>query len=445
MDATTNLDDEDVGFSPHEPSTEAIIAAAAKLSPVEYDQQRKAISDKLGIRTSTLDDEVKIIRGEHAEKPQGRVLTLEPTEPWEQPVRLADVLDALANALDRHMVLSTAARDVIALWVAHTWVFDRYQHTPRLGITSPEKRCGKSTLLDVVRAVTCRSLKADNISTASVYRTVEALKPTLLIDEADTHLRDNEELRGVLNSGSEASGMVIRVQEIDGVQQPVGFTTFAPAALAAIGAIPGTLEDRALPVRLQRKTAAQIITKLREPGAREALHDIARQLARWAQDVRHLPCNPDLPAALNDREGDISVPLVSLADAAGEEWPRRGRAALVELFGARAADDDAAGTGTMLLADIRTIFDQSSGTLRIASVRMAELLGAMEERPWAEWRQGKPMTAPQLARALRPFGVRPMTMRIEGSKPEKGYQKDHFADAWARYLSQSPQGGGFNR
>lgn len=50
------------------------------------------------------------------------------------------------------------------------------------------------------------------------------------------------------------------------------------------------------------------------------------------------------------------------------------------------------------------------------------------------------MTATQLARALAPFGVRPQTIRFEGEKRiAKGYYRDGFGDAWARYLGQSEE------
>ncbi|MBX6385490.1 MAG: hypothetical protein IRZ07_21380, partial [Microbispora sp.] len=111
-----------------------------------------------------------------------------------RPQRGRDILEG------RHVVMSPAAADCTALWIAHTWVYDRFQHSPRLSITSPVKRCGKSTLLDVLRATCHRPLKADNISASGVFRTVEALRPlTLLVDEADSFLGDNEELRGILN------------------------------------------------------------------------------------------------------------------------------------------------------------------------------------------------------------------------------------------------------
>ena len=67
------------------------------------------------------------------------------------------------------------------------------------------------------------------------------------------------------------------------------------------------------------------------------------------------------------------------------------------------------------------------------SAELAEKLGKLEERPWPEWRQGKPMTAPQLARALAPFGVRPANIR-RGMEVVKGYRREHFEEAWTRYV-----------
>jgi len=57
----------------------------------------------------------------------------------------------------------------------------------------------------------------------------------------------------------------------------------------------------------------------------------------------------------------------------------------------------------------------------------------MEDRPWPEWRQGKPITPRQLARQLEAFSIRPGTIRTEAGTP-KGYKKDAFNDAWSRYL-----------
>jgi Protein of unknown function (DUF3631) len=424
----------------------AEIARLAALDPVAYDRERDAAAERMRIRVSTLDAQVQAARPK-PEAANGRAVALAEVEPWSEPVAGAELLLDLVAAIRRHVVLSSSAADCAALWIAHTRVHHRFQHSPRLSITSPVKRCGKSTLLDVLRATCRRPLKADSISASGVFRTVEALRPlTLLVDEADAFLGGNEELRGVLNSGFERSGEVVRVAEVRVELQPVRFATFCPVALAGIGRLPGTLEDRAVPIVLQRKAAAEGVVKLRAPGARAALRDLARKLARWAADrARHLAAEPEVPDALGDREGDISVPLLSIADDAGGEWPARARRALLEVFGHRAATEGGAEADTLLLADIRGLFLGLSATRLTSDVIVARLV-EMEERPWPEWRAGRPMTKAQLARALAPFGVRPGTIRT-GAGTAKGYRREAFEEAWARYLpagtSPSASAGGF--
>lgn len=415
----------------------------AALDPIDYDRERDAAAKALGCRVPTLDAEVSARRPATRAGAAGRGVSLPAVDPWPEPVAGGAVLDALAAAVRRHVILPPAAADAVALWIAHTWVAERFQHTPRLAVTSPAKRCGKSTLLDVLRATCRRPVKADNISASGVFRTVEALRPlTLLLDEADAFLAENEELRGVLNSGFEHSGEVIRVVEVGGEWQPVRFATFAPLALAGIGTLPGTLEDRAVPIPLRRKGAGEAAVKLRAPGARAGLAELARKLARWADDRgKALDPAPAIPDAMGDREGDIAVPLLAVADDAGGDWPERARKALLALFGERARAGGNQDAGTLLLADLRRLFDgvvggTGTGTGTATALFSADLvrrLGGMEGRPWPEWKQGKPMTANQLARALAPFGVRPRTVRA-GAETAKGYHREDFEDAWGRYL-----------
>jgi hypothetical protein len=58
----------------------------------------------------------------------------------------------------------------------------------------------------------------------------------------------------------------------------------------------------------------------------------------------------------------------------------------------------------------------------------------LEERPWAEYSGGKPVTKAKLARLLRPFGVVSRTIRLPDGKTAKGYLLDQFPDPFARYL-----------
>jgi putative DNA primase/helicase len=415
---------------------EETISRLAKLPPLEYDRSRDLEAKRLGCRVTSLDIVVTKARGE-ADPATGRGITLRDPEPWPEPVEGGVLLDLLSSAVHRHVVLSDISADAVALWIAHTWVYSRFEHSPRLGITSPLRRCGKSTLMEVLRETCRRPLKADNLSASGVFRTVEALRPlSLLIDEADTFMRDNEELRGVLNSGYERSGQVIRVVERKDEHVPVVFATYCPVALAAIGDLSLTLADRALPIRLQRKAHADRVEKLRASGNRAALTDLRRKLARWAKDCfGDLSNDPPVPEALNDREGDISIPLLAIAAHAGQAWAERGRRALLGIFGLRAETEGNADAGALLLADLHQIFNEHSAE-RMPSVTICKHLKAMEDRPWPDWKQGKPMTPTQLARELRPFRIQPTTIR-NGEKTPKGYHKGAFEEAWSRYLPQS--------
>jgi hypothetical protein len=415
---------------------EDAVSRLRKLSPFEYDRVREAEAKRLDIRVGVLDRLVtKSLHDPAAGKPpSGRPVPFRGVELWPEPVDTAGLLDDLADAVLQHIVLSNAAATAVALWIAHTWVYDRFTHSPRLTITSATKRCGKSTLLAVLEATCRRALKADNVSTAGVYRIVEASSPLcLLIDESDTFLRQNDELRGVLNSGFEQSGQVIRVVEMNQDHVPVAFQTYCAMALAAIGAIPGTIADRAVPVRLDRKAANQPVEKLRAAGNRQKLANLERKLARWSADVAcSLNLTPSIPAALNDREGDICIALLAIADHAGPVWASRARDALLTVFRVRRIDEGDAETGTLLLADILTIF-RGHSTLRMSSEDLCRSLTDLEDRPWPEWRRGRPMSKTQLAAALRPFRIHPTTIR-EGTITAKGYYRDAFADAWNRYL-----------
>jgi putative DNA primase/helicase len=406
----------------------------AMLTPIAYDRERIAVAERLGVRASTLDAEIEALRSK-GDAATGRGVSLPEAEPWPLPVAGAELLDALAAAIRRHVVLPPHVADVLAAWAIHTHVAERFQHTPRLGITSPTKRCGKSTLLQVLALVCRRVLRADNISASGVFRTVEAFAPlTLLIDEADTFLRENEELRGILNSGFERGGEVIRVVEIQGEHQPIRFRTFAPCAIVSIGALPATIEDRSIPVAMQRRAGGEMVEKLRASGARKHLAELARKCTRWAADHGpRLDPDPQVPDALNDREGDISIPLLAIADAAGADWPARIRNGLISMFGHRQGEDRGADVGTLLLGDIKAIFLELSAT-RLASAEIVDRLNKLEHRPWPEWRHGKPMSAPQLARALAPFGVRPGTIRLASGQTPKGYHREVFEEAWERYL-----------
>ena len=311
-----------------------------------------------------------------------------------------------------------------------------------LALVSPEKRCGKTTLLDWLSHLVCRAMPASNISPSALFRSVETWRPTLLIDEADTFLGSNEELRGILNSGhTRATAYVVRTVGED--FEPTPFSTWGAKAIALIGKLPDTLQDRAIAIELRRKLPTESVEKLRHADPAE-FDKLARQCARFAADnaVRIRVARPSIPDELNDRAADNWEPLLAIADAAGGKWPELARKAASVLSG---ASPDSDSTKTELLRDIQTAvvggFDEEghfvkgrfAGRDKVGSAELVEALTADPAGRWCEFSRGKALTQRQLARLLESFRIKPASVR-EGATTMKGYRTDSFKDNFDRYL-----------
>jgi hypothetical protein len=73
---------------------------------------------------------------------------------------------------------------------------------------------------------------------------------------------------------------------------------------------------------------------------------------------------------------------------------------------------------------------------RIFSRALVGELLACGERPWDELRKGKPVTEAWVAQKLRPYGIKPRTIRI-GEQVAKGYLEEDFLDTFRRYIPKS--------
>ena len=113
----------------------------------------------------------------------------------------AELLDEIRDTSAKHVVLPDGGAEAIALWVLFAHCHDCFDVSPLLAFTSATPECGKSTVLTLIGVLVPRALSASNITPAAVFRTVEKWHPTLIIDEADTFIGDNDELRGILNCG----------------------------------------------------------------------------------------------------------------------------------------------------------------------------------------------------------------------------------------------------
>jgi len=369
---------------------------------------------------------------EKAEKAkQGREVDFNEPDPWSDRVDGAALLDSMVGTFSKYIALPDHAAAALALYVMHAYTVDTCFTSPILAITSPMPRCGKTIVLIVLGAFVPRRMFASSVTPAVLFRTIEKYGPTLLIDEADTFIADNEELRGVLNSGhTRTTAVVIRAVGDD--HDPREFSTWCPKAIAMIGKLPTTLADRSIEVPMRRRTPGELVERLRQDRIESECADQRSQAARWALDsvVYLTNADPDVPTALHDRAADCWRPLLAIADCAGGHWPALAREAALGLSGV--TEEEEQPFDQLLLNDVKIVFDTKKVD-RLSSADIIAALRTMDAKPWLTCgRDGNGLTPFLLSRCLKNFKISPVRIRF-GSELCNGYYKHAFVDAWERY------------
>jgi hypothetical protein len=363
--------------------------------------------------------------------------TLEPGRA--SPGEGAEVLNRIVTFIRRFVSVSDSQAIVLTLWVAHTHVFVAAECTPYMAITSAEKQCGKTRLLEVLDVLVANSWLTGQVTAAVLARKIgDDVPPTLLLDESDAAFAGEKEyveaLRGILNSGYRKGGKYSRCVGQGTKMQVRDFSSFCPKAIAGIGKLPDTIADRSIPIRLKRAARGEGVARFRRREVLPEAEQLRNDQLIWCTSLDSILeyVRPELPDELSDRKQDVAEPLLAIADAAGGDWRDKARRALIELCAeARALEDS---IGVQLLGDIRNIL-VDRGIDRIPSCELATALAEIETSPWAEYSKGKPISKNKVAYILNRYEIKSGTIRLHGDRTAKGYYKDDFADAWSRYLS----------
>ncbi len=362
---------------------------------------------------------------------RGQSIILSDPEPWDYPVEAQELLGDIVAFLKRFLVLPQAGPATVALWIVHTYGLAAFFISPILAVLSSQKRCGKTLALDILGRLVSRPLFSGNLTAAVAFRAVEKFQPTLLIDEADTYLPKNDELKCVLNSGHrKATATIVRAVGED--FEPRVFSCWSAKSIAGIGKLPDTLEDRSIVVEMRRKTPREQVERLRQESTVVESEELRQRIRRWFDDnLENLrKAEPEPLAELSDRGNDNWLALLGVADIADGEWPKAARAAAKILSGKNEENS----VGEQLLEDIKSLF-QERHTGELTSQEIVDHLVSLEGRPWPEWKRGKPITKTGIARLLGPFKIKPTQFKVAGEK-QRGYLIEQFKDAFLRYTSQ---------
>jgi hypothetical protein len=359
--------------------------------------------------------------------------------------RTAQLLSDIETFLARFVVYpSSHERIAHVLWIAHAWLMECWDSTPRFAFLSPEPGSGKSRGLEVTEPLVPRPVHSVNTSPAYLFRKVSdpAGRPTILYDEIDTvfgpKAKDNEDIRGMLNAGhrkgATAGRCVVRGKEVFTEELPA----YCAVMLAGLDDLPDTIMSRAVVCRMRKRASDEPVEPWRLRTIKPDAEKLHNRLAKWAESATAALKGPQwswpqMPRGVDDRDADVWEALLAVAELAGDEWAKGGRVAAVTLVTASRRRPPS--INVLLLRDIKKVFDAHDGdNVKLHTETIIEQLCKIPEAPWKTIRKGEPIDDRGLSSRLRKYGIASKALRSGGSV-FKGYSRSQFEDAWNRYVT----------
>lgn len=337
------------------------------------------------------------------------------------------------------------ASTIHTVWIAHAWLVHAgvLDTTPRLAFLSAEHGSGKTIALEFTSELTPNSLPVIDISPSALFRMIEEEARTVLIDEVDNlfnrKTEDYRELLGLLNNGYRQSGTpVYRVEGTSSNRKPVSFNVFSPAVFAGLDNLPATLASRTLAIRMRKALPSERPPRHRRRKLESVWADYREKLKTWSEEVTPRVSSDfldeayeKLPESFTNRDAELAEIMVATAMLASDEWVDATIKALDYLHKEEQRNSKAH-MGTLLLADIRAIFNET-GREWITLADLTVELHGREESPWLDYRNGNAISKHQVSSLLKTYDIKTEQKRIGGGR-ERGYTPEMFTDAFARYL-----------
>ena len=375
------------------------------LPRLQRGQVVRQIARKVGVPCKELLDAITPTTQEAPHDMELKVVDL--TEPWPGPVDGLEMLKELYTTYGRPVWISDAARMMLAFWNIAEYDFKVWDKFPYLRIKSPDRNCGKSTLINTLERVVYKPFIGVSPTEASLFWLVQKEEPTLLLDNLDDPERIKE-VAGLLDEAYDANRVVPRCQSDTG--KLFGYRTFGPKVIASIRKLPGTTESRSLVVDIVRVPAdkERQLEELCDIDPTVFLN-LKRKILAFVEDhkAEFRSVRPARPDWLKTRDWDLWKPLFTVADIIGGPAPNWVRAAAVGLFKDRVIEESLA---IEILSHIRDAANLRDADNQLALVvvarkedkhgkviksgpfierqKLVDYCNGIEEASWADWKTG---------------------------------------------------------
>jgi hypothetical protein len=435
-------------FTGEKLSIDGEIARLAKLSPTEYEKERKKVAKDSEWRVTVLDKAVARLRpAPTSEADDGSTttgLSVPEDPPFVGPIpRLDTILKEIRKHIARFVAVTPEQLTTVVLWIAaahlmHISSLD-LQLFPKLAIQSKDPASGKTTLLSLIWNCLPRAKLWTFPTGAYLVRALEQARFSLCLDELQ-YAEDRNLLRVINASQHKPLAYVpLLVPDHKGAYIPHEYFVWAPMALARLGQFSTAQQSRSIVLWMMPKLRGEKRERLHRPIV-PGLALCRQQLAAWVDSLEEW-VEPKIPSALQNRDIDNWVPLLFVAQQAGGEWPELATKAVEEMLKTERLPT----LTERLLASIWRCFqpypDVDPVDAFLASKELMARLVGDEEEDWDKINvAGKPITfqwlRERLANLLQPDGSQSHHyIDADGvRRHERGYSFMQFKHAFASYL-----------
>ena len=358
---------------------------------------------------------------------------------------LGNILEDINSYLKKFIFMERIDRKLLCVFVAYSYIWDRFNYAVYILLHSAEKRCGKTRMQVHLAGLIRNPMKTSGGTAAAYLRVVAHKKPVLLIDELDKALKNDSsadnDLLQMLNSGVEKDNPIIKC-----IQNPKtkkigieGLDPFCPKVMGMIGGgqLDDTTRDRSIMIQMHRKTPEEtkkynIIRDVDQNFEKyeKVRKEIRADLTEWAETTQCDETIIKMPDGItNDRSFNTHEMLMKIGSEAGEDWYK-----IIEksLFRIEENEEPYIPNNVQCLIDLSIAFKQNNikGTDELKLTELVEWLLEDDfiESPWQKYGIA-PITTRGLKKLLQPYGL---NERRTNSK--RYWLAQDFMDQFKRYV-----------